>query len=316
MGSDRMMFRRGFIQAAAASTLSSTLAHGLLANHPAAIVKGDWIDAHVHVWTPDTDKYPLSKKFKKADMVPASFTPNELLAQCLPQGVTRVVLIQMSFYEFDNRYMLDCMEKHRSVFSGVAIVDESRGDVTDTMKGLSKQGVRGFRLYADREKASAWSGSHGMKAMWGQAADSGLAMCLLANPDALPAILQMCERYPKTRVVIDHFARIGIGGSVDSKQLDDLCRLSKFENVFVKTSAFYALGRKSAPYLDLGPMIERLVKEFGVQRLMWATDCPYQVEKGHTYADSISLIRDRLEFLTDSDKQWILRGTADKVFFS
>ncbi|WP_345736276.1 hypothetical protein [Prosthecobacter algae] len=27
---------------------------------------------------------------------------------------------------------------------------------------------------------------------------------------------------------------------------------------------------------------------------MWASDCPFQVDPGHTYKDSIALIRDRL----------------------
>ena len=30
---------------------------------------------------------------------------------------------------------------------------------------------------------------------------------------------------------------------------------------------------------------------FGAARLMWASDCPFQVQDGQTYADSISLIR-------------------------
>ena len=83
----------------------------------------------------------------------------------------------------------------------------------------------------------------------------------------------------------------------------------------MKTSAFYALGKKQAPYTDLGNMIQRLVRELGANRLMWASDCPYQVVEGHNYADSIGLIRDRLDFLSKEDKQWMLRGTAEKVFF-
>jgi predicted TIM-barrel fold metal-dependent hydrolase len=63
-------------------------------------------------------------------------------------------------------------------------------------------------------------------------------------------------------------------------------------------------------------MIRRLRDTYGANRLMWATDCPYQVGEGHTYADSIALIRDRLDFLSAEDKNWILRGTAEKVFFS
>lgn len=78
--------------------------------------KSDWIDAHVHVWTPDISKYPLSDKYKRSDMAPPSFTPEELFHHCKPEGVAKVVLIQMSFYGFDNRYMLDSMEKHWEFF--------------------------------------------------------------------------------------------------------------------------------------------------------------------------------------------------------
>ena len=309
-----MISRRKFIQVAAASgsVLGSLQSSGESMAHQK---EPEWIDAHVHVWTPHTDKYPLSDAFKKSDMVPSSFTPEELFAHCKPQRVTKVVLIQMSFYGFDNQYMLDCIEKYAGVFSGVAIVDETKPDVIATMKSLAKRGVRGFRLYTDRAKASQWKDSVGMKAMWSHAADSGQAMCLLANPDALPIVNAMCEQFPKTRVVVDHFARIGVSGSIDSVQLDDLCRLSKYENVFVKTSAFYALGKKKAPYQDLSSMIQRLVGEFGAKRLMWASDCPYQVVEGHTYANSIGLIRDQLDFLTLDDKQRMLRGTAERVFF-
>ena len=152
--------------------------------------------------------------------------------------------------------------KGASTFSGVAIVDENAPDVAATMTQLVKQGVRGFRIYTDKAKAEAWSSSDGMKKMWSYAADAGLSMCLLANPDALPAVHRMCKAYPKTRVVIDHFARIGVKGSVEQSDLDNLCRLAEFENVYVKTSAFYALGAKKAPYTDLGPMIRKLREDY------------------------------------------------------
>ena len=302
--------RRQFI------ALTSTGAAGLAAGcSTPSKTNGDWIDAHVHVWTPDVARYPLAEGFTPDRMVPASFTPEELFALSRPEGVRRIVLIQMSFYKFDNSYMLAMMRQYPGVFGGVAIVDESRADVTTHMKQLAGQGVRGFRLYASREKAAQWTGSAGMNAMWREGAESGLAMCCLADPAALPDIRRMCERYPETPVVIDHFARIGLKGAVDESQLEDLIALARFKNTHVKTSAFYALGKKKPPYTDLGPMIRKLRDAFGAERLMWATDCPYQSEDGHSYADSIALIRDRLDFLSDSDKRWILRGTAEKVFF-
>jgi len=318
-----MISRRQFIQSVAvggaACYATHTSSKSMAKSSGVASMGSDegleWIDAHVHVWTPDIQTYRLSSTFKLTDMIPKSFTPEELFAHCKPQGVTRVVLIQMSFYGFDNQYMLDCMERHPGVFSGVAIIDENQPGLALTMSSLLNKGVRGFRLYTDKQKAMQWKDSARVREMWKLAADSGQSMCLLANPDALPLVNDMCERNPKTRVVIDHFARIGVNGSMDPVALDDLCRLSKHENVFVKTSAFYALGQKKAPYQDLGPMIRRLVREFGGNRLMWASDCPFQVVDGHTYADSIGLIRDQLDFLTQDDIQWMLRGTAERVFF-
>ena len=274
------------------------------------------IDAHVHVWTPDTERYPLAAGFTQESMMPASFTPEELFAHCRPQGVNRIVLIQMSFYKFDNSYMLDMMRAHEGTFSGVALVDETDNEFRDVMRHLNGEGVRGIRLYTDKEKAEKWSESENMKGMWSYAADIGFSMCLLANPDALPAVERMCKAYPKTRVVIDHFARIGMKGSVQQSDLDNLCRLADHPHTFVKTSAFYALGAKKAPYTDLGPLIRRLRDVYGAQRLMWASDCPFQVVGGHTYADSIALIRDRLDFLSADDKAWMLGKTAEKVFFA
>ncbi len=309
-----MISRRMFIQSSAASSLALGALHASTSLNGAQ-GEANWIDAHVHVWTPDTKKYPLAESFKISDMAPASFTPAELFSHCKPQGVDKVVLIQMSFYRFDNQYMFDCMQEHPGVFAGVCILDESKSDVVSEMKSMGAKGIRGFRIYTDKQKASAWKDSTGMKQMWSYAADSGQSFCLLTNPDALPLVQAMCERYPKTRVVIDHFARVGVSGTIDPNDLDNLCQLSKFENVFVKTSAFYALGKKKAPYTDLGPMIQRVVREFGANRLMWASDCPFQIVGGHIYADSIGLIRDRLDFLSKEDKQWMLRGTAEKVFF-
>jgi predicted TIM-barrel fold metal-dependent hydrolase len=275
-----------------------------------------WIDAHVHVWTPNVQEYPLADGFRVEDMQPPSFTPQELFAHTRPAGVERIVLIQMSFYRYDNRYMLDVMAANPGVFSGVAIVDHRSPDVAARMKELARRGVRGFRIHAKGSAASQWVNDEGMAAVWQTAREANLAVCPLINPTDLPSIDALCARFPGTRVVVDHFARIGISGQVDAKHLGALCRLARFKNVYVKTSAFYALGKKQPPYDDLTPMIRRVVDAYGPSRLMWASDCPYQVQGDHNYESSIALIRDRIDFLSDADRESMLRGTAHEVFFS
>lgn len=274
----------------------------------------EYIDAHVHVWTNEFDRYPLSPPHQESDMDPKTFYPDELLAHAEPSGVNRIVLIQMSYYQFDNTYMLDVMEAYPGVFSGIAIVDWEAERPDETMLQLADQGVRGFRIYPKDAPIENWLDGPGLERMFAAGAAHNLAICPLINPNALSALSKQCDRFPDTPVIIDHLSRIGADQPVCDEHIDQLCAMAKHSNVMVKVSAFYALGEKSPPYDDLNPLIRRVYDEFGVDRLMWASDCPFQVVD-HTYEDSVALIRDRLDFLSDADKDQILRKTAEDFFF-
>ena len=139
-------------------------------------------------------------------------------------------------------------------------------------------------------------------------------MSCLINPDALPDLDRMCRKYPGAPVIIDHLCRIGADGTIRDKDVDALCDLAKHKKVMVKIGAFYALGKKQPPYTDLAPLIRKVVKAFGPQRCMWESDCPFQVDRDK-YQDSLDLVRSALDFLTDDDREWLLRKTAEKFFF-
>jgi len=269
------------------------------------------IDAHVHVWTDDRRRYP--RAIDRAAQ-PDRFEAADFWAHARPAGVTRAVLIQMSFYRFDNSFMLDTMRANQGVFSGVAIVDALAPRPDDRMKDLAGRGVRGFRITPGGSPGT-WLDTPGMQAMWRCGGERALAMCPLIDPEALPSIDRACVRYPDTPVVVDHLARIGADGLIRDADVRLLCGLARHRHVYVKVSAFYALGRKAAPYTDLEPFIRRVFEDFGPRRLMWASDSPFQVQPGHTYAASIALVRDKLPFLSAEDRTWLLEKTAQSVFF-
>ncbi|MCA9177363.1 MAG: amidohydrolase [Planctomycetales bacterium] len=300
--------RRDWLAGAAGVTLAAAASRTRAAEN-----ETPYIDAHVHVWTPDTARYPLAPGFKKSDMSPASFTPEELFRHAKPNGVGRIVLIQMSYYHTDNTYMLEMMKQYPGVFAGVAIIEETK-QAPFTMGKLRPLGVTGFRIQPRDRKPDQWLQGDGMQAMWAAGAKNGQAMCHLINPEFLPSVDAMCRKHPDTPVVIDHFARIGIDGEIREADLKQLCQLAEHKHTYVKISAYYALGKKLAPYTDLLPMIRRLLDAFGPERLMWASDCPFQVVDGHAYKPSIDLIKQMT--LSDGDRDWLLRRTAEKVFFS
>jgi predicted TIM-barrel fold metal-dependent hydrolase len=286
-----------------------------------------FIDAHVHVWTDDTGHYPLGPGWKKEDMQPRRFTPEDLFKHTKPAGVDRVVLIQMSYYTpkgefrekvngFDNRYMLDMIALHKDVFVGTAVIDPHAAEPDKLMTELAKKRVRAFRIHPrlSKQPAAKWLEPEGYLKMFAAGTKNNQAMSCLIDPDALPELDRTCKKFPDAPVIIDHLCRIGADGMIREKDVDALCAMAKHKRIMVKVGAFYALGKKGPPYTDLAPLIQKVVKAFGVKRCMWESDCPFQVVN-HKYQDSLDLVLKKLDFLTAEDKDWLLRKTAEEFFF-
>jgi len=278
-----------------------------------------WIDAHSHIWPPTADKFPLAPGKTTKDLAPPSFTDDELMAIARPEGVGRVVLIQHSVYHlFDNAYLVDAVRRHPKLFRVQGMVDDHQPHAGAAMKKLLPQGVTGFRItpfVRKKEDQPKWLETPGMIEMWKTGAETRQAMCLLINASDLPATDAMCERHPDTPVVIDHFARIGVDGEFRESDLKAICKLARHKHTSIKISAYFALGQKKPPHDELIPIIKRLYETFGPQRLIWASDSPYQIQGVNNYKASISLVRDRLDFVSKDDRDWLLRKTAEKFFF-
>jgi predicted TIM-barrel fold metal-dependent hydrolase len=120
-----------------------------------------------------------------------------------------------------------------------------------------------------------------------------LAICPLINPDWLPQLGRLSEAFPATTVVIDHFARIGVDGfgkvppvpgTIKPEDVANLVKLARYPGMHVKISAYYALRKRTPPYDDMIPLIKELLKAYGPERLMWGSDCPYQLAGGQSYS--------------------------------
>jgi predicted TIM-barrel fold metal-dependent hydrolase len=313
--------------------LLATLATGLLFVSPLPNTgegkRVNYIDAHVHVWTDDTARYPLAPGWNKEDMRPRRFTPEDLFKHTKPVGVSKIVLVQMSYYtpkdlpskignSFDNSYMLDCIAKYPGVFVGTAVIDPLGKDPAQVMEQLAKKGVRAFRIYPKltKEPVERWLRPEGYGTMFAAAARTKQAMACLIDPDGLPELDRMCAAHPDTPVIIDHLARIGVDGVIRDADVERLCGMARHKKVLLKVGAFYALGKKRPPYDDLAPLIKKAVTAFGPRRCMWESDCPFQVQGDNTYRASIDLVRRRLDFLSEDDRDWLLRKTAENFFFT
>jgi len=226
------------------------------------------------------------------------------------------VLVQMSYYGDDNRYMCEVMHSDPRTFAGIGIVDRWGPEPDAHMRELAGRGVRGFRITVPPDvPIGRWLDGEGMDKMFACAAQHNLAICPLIGPDALPALEERCARWPDAPVIIDHFCRIGAGGQVRDADMDAVCAMARFQRVMIKVSAFYAWGA-GPPHDDMAEPVRRLTEAFTARRLMWASDAPYQITRGESYEDGIRAIGDRYTFLSDEDRLWILGKTAEQFFFA
>ncbi len=274
-----------------------------------------YVDAHVHVWTDDYQQYPFAAGHDTDKAKPRTFHAADILSHANPCGVDRVVLVQMSYYGTDNRYMLKTMADHPGVFGGIGVVDVKGATPEREMRELASKGVYGFRVAPRDQPVPTWCDGDGYARMFQAGAEDRLAICPLITTAALPALRRRCEEFPDTPVLIDHLCLVGGGGSIEADQVEALCDMARYQQVMVKVSAFYALGAKTEPYHDMLEVIRRVVDAFGPQRLMWASDAPYQVQPPFTYAASVELIAAGLDDLAADDRARILGGTASDFFF-
>ncbi len=283
------------------------------------------VDAHVHVWTSDTERYPLATGFRKEDLWFPSFSIEKLLALYRPAGIGRANLIQMTWYGLDHSYILDAIASNPKQFVGTGIVpaltDVSIGSPDRAMVALAKGGIYAFRIRGRSTRpplgdGPQWMDHPGFEKMFEAGARHNLALSFLMTVDDLPELDRMCERHPECPVIIDHFCLIGRKRPIIDSEVRALCRMARHQRAMLKLGAFYALGAETPPYLDMLPLIERVVDAFGSERCMWESDAPLQAKTPHSFEHAVAVIRDHSDFLSSTDKDQILFRTAEDFFFN
>jgi L-fuconolactonase len=135
-------------------------------------------------------------------------------------------------------------------------------------------------------------------------------MTLLIPVTRLPDLHPLIEANPDLQVVIDHMADSPLD---HPEQLELLLALVRYPKVFVKISHMWSLSAQPYPYPDAAAQVKRLYEAFGAKRLMAGTDWPISLPK-QSYAQTVALFRNHLDFLTPQAHAQILSKTVQEVW--
>ena len=181
---------------------------------------------------------------------------------------------------------------------------------------MGMTGVRFSPMYY--EGKDGWLNAKSSDPLWRKAEETGAVFNFFIASEQLPKLEDMVKRFPKVKVVIDHLARVDLKAKGAAGEIDKLVALAKYPNVYVKVSELMILSPSNKyPYRDTFPLIEKVYKAFGGDRLLWGTGFPgatrAQAERP-SLEQELALVRKEIPCFSARDRAKILGENAAKLW--
>lgn len=290
------------------------------------------IDAHVHVFAELSSRFP-----RQTDPVlgpERGETAEKLLAEMEPFGIEQAVLVQIGGTSLKHHaYLQHCLRTYPTRFQGIGLIPAG-GDAGEHMDRLAGDGgIIGFRLSSmggsDDPAAPVEVGQLGAYPIWKRAAERDYVLWLYPGEGDAHLVPHLMREFPDVRVVFNHimvcpgpgrFQWDGKGRPrVDVPMPPPTAAALgvpeegayPYPNACVLVSGQYAFSRQDWPYGDLADWHLRLLKSFGPDRMMWATDFPW-ITADPGYGRLFALLEELLPGLSDRDRQAVMGGTAKR----
>jgi len=228
-------------------------------------------------------------------------------------GVQKSALVQASTcYGHDNSYVADAVAAHPDKFTGVFSVDVLAAGATERMRGWWRKRLTGLRIFSFGSTMTAQAALNDPRSFpaWECAVQLDLPICLQMSAQAIPQVVQMVERFPRARVILDHLARPVLDDGPPYHAAARLFDLRRYPNVYLKvTPRVFTEARrgKATPQT----FFARLVEDFGSHRIAWGSNYP---ASDGTLGELLALAKGSLAFLPQQDQEWIFAKTAQTLY--
>ncbi len=290
------------------------------------------IDAHVHVFEKVSSRFPRDVD----DITPADReeTAEQLLETMAATGVEKANLVQIGgARDEQHAYLQHCLHTYPDRFRGIGVVEDPPHPEEQMDRLAGDGGIIGFRLFSiggERDPLAPMDiRTFDTYRIWKHAAERDYIIWLYPPAAENHCVPFLMDAFPELTVVFNHMAFCPGEGSFsyDEKgrpHIDlpippvtryNTMGLHQYPNVCVKLSGQYAFSKEAYPYADLAGWHSSLLKTFGAERLMWATDSPWILtEPG--YEKLTRVLDSLLPDLSPADRALIMGGTAEKRLFS
>ena len=234
------------------------------------------VDTHIHLFDPVRFPYHSHATYR-----PPAVTLEDYGAFAVQAGIRHAIIVHPEPYQDDHRYLEYCFEHEPrpGFFKGTCLFDPIATDTPQRMRALAKKWngrIVALRIHENRErgKPPTTSGpirdrdlmSPAMRKTWSSAAASGLGIQMHFIPCHAPQIGALAREFRDVPVILDHLARSAEG---TPSEYEEVIRLSELPRVYMKFSGVNYSSRTGPPHLDVQPLVKRIHRAFGADRIIW-----------------------------------------------
>lgn len=232
---------------------------------PKAAFPPDACDTHVHIYGPQ-GKYPHGPA---PGYIPNLASTAQLHAMLGVIGCGRAVIVQPSYYGYDNSCTVDAVIESAGQWLGIGAVPPDVGDAE--IERLWKAGIRGIRLNLKGSNGQADTSI--LKPLAERLKGSGMHLQLYFYADHMPRLDEDLARLP-IEVVIDHIGYVRAKDGVDGSGFQMLQRLARGGLAWFKISAPYRQSSLPPHFPDVAPLAHALFA-LAPDRCVWGSDWPH-----------------------------------------
>ncbi len=266
------------------------------------------IDTHIHVWTAGDPAFPMHIPPEKYPWWRG--TTAEYIAEMEAAGISRAVIVQIPYHEYDHSYALEARRQYPHRFAIVGLLDVHHADAPRTLRRMvNEDDIQGLRFSPG---SGDWLDAAPAVEVARTAGELGVPIIVQTGPSHYERVGRLASLAGDTRFALDHVGGVGF----DSRAGDDferLLRLSKHENVYVKTSHLYGLDRSPQEEAAIPAALERLRDGYGADRLMFGSNWPL-VRSFAGLKRSVDGFKSAIASFPRPDAQAILCRTAEKLY--
>jgi len=221
-------------------------------------------DTHAHVISPSPD-HPMAAS---RSYTPPPAPEAAYLAHLAAIGCDRGVLVQISVYGTDNRYLLEVLGRHPDRLRGVAVAAPGIGD--RDLEAMHAAGIRGLRLNLAFPGAGLDLGA--MEVLARRIAPLGWHLQFLFDGRDLPELLPRLARFA-CPCVLDHMGHLPATLGLGHPAFLAVRELVAGHGWWVKLSGPYRLSQTPG-WEDVVPLAQALVAA-APDRMLWGSDWPH-----------------------------------------